>query len=345
MDGIVLAFLTQDGITNGAIYALLGLSLVLVFSVTRVIFIPQGEFVAYGALTLALLDVGRMPGTLALLISFGAAAFLLDLWEQRRGFDFGKFLRSAAVNVALPVGIYGLTVLLLPTQPGALVKAALAILIVAPMGLYVYRIAYKPLADASVLVLLIASVGVHLAMMGLGLFAFGAEGLRAQPLTPGAMSLGFLPAPWQSIWIYAATIAVMVGLYFFFERTILGKALRATAVNRLGARLMGVKTDLTGGTAFVLASTIGAMSGVLIAPITTVYYDTGFLMGLKGFVAAIIGGLASFPVTALAALGVGLVEAFASFFASNYKEIIVFSLIIPVLIWRSLTSDHHGEDE
>jgi branched-chain amino acid transport system permease protein len=221
-----------------------------------------------------------MPGTPALLISFGAAAFLLDLWEQRRGFNPQMLVRSAAVNLALPIAIYGLTLLLLPTQPGALVKAALAILIVAPMGLYVYRIAYKPLADASVLVLLIASVGVHLAMMGLGLFAFGAEGLRARPLTPGAMSLGFLPVPWQSVWIYAATIAVMVGLYVFFERTILGKALRATAVNRLGARLMGVKTDLTGGTAFVLASTIGAMSGVLIAPITTVYYDTGFPDGV-----------------------------------------------------------------
>ena len=105
-----------------------------------------------------------------------------------------------------------------------------------------------------------------------------------------------------------------------------------------------MRTQLTGATAFALASTIGAISGVLIAPITTIYYDTGFLIGLKGFVAAIIGGLSSFPVTALAAIGVGLVEAFASFFASNYKEIIVFSLIIPVLVWRSLTTDPHEEE-
>lgn len=344
MDGIVLAFLMQDGVTNGAIYALLGLSLVLVFSVTRVIFIPQGEFVAYGALTLALLDVGRMPGTIALLACFGAAAFLIDLLELRRGFDIRRLSRSVVLNLLLPAIIYGVTMLVLASEPGTLTKAALAILIVAPMGPYLYRIAYRPLADASVLVLLITSVGVHLAMMGLGLFAFGAEGLRAKPLTQGSFSLGFLPVPAQSIWIYATTIAVMIGLYVFFERTILGKALRATAVNQLGARLVGVKTELTGSTAFLLASTIGAMSGVLIAPITTVYYDTGFLIGLKGFVAAIIGGLVSFPLTALAAVGVGLVEAFASFFASNYKEIIVFSLIIPVLIWRSLTSDHH-EDE
>ena len=344
LDGTILAFLVQDGITNGAVYALLGLSLVLVFAVTRVIFIPQGEFVAYGALTLALIDAGRLPGTMSLLVGFGVVAFLFDLWDQRRGFDGVRLLRGAAINVGLPVVIFVIVSLAVPAQPGNAVKALLAIILVAPMGLYLYRIAYRPLADASVLVLLIASVGVHLAMMGLGLHVFGAEGLRASALSPGAVRVGFLPVPAQSLWIYGATITTMIGLYLFFEKTILGKALRATAVNRLGARLVGVRTQLTGATAFALASTIGAISGVLIAPITTIYYDTGFLIGLKGFVAAIIGGLSSFPVTALAAIGVGLVEAFASFFASNYKEIIVFSLIIPVLVWRSLTTDPHEEE-
>jgi len=343
LDSTIAAFLIQDGVTNGAIYALLGLALVLVFSVTRVIFIPQGEFVAYGALTLALLDTGRVPGTAVLLICFGVAAFLLDLWGMRRGGGICAFLRSAAVNLVLPLAIYAIVLALAPMQLGSILKALLTIAIIAPMGVYLYRIAYRPLADASVLVLLIASVGVHLAMMGLGLIFFGAEGLRARPLTSGSYSLGFLPFPAQSLWIYGCTIAIMAGLYLFFEKTLLGKALRATAVNRLGARLVGVRTRLTGGTAFLLAATIGAASGVLIAPITTIYYDTGFLIGLKGFVAAIIGGLASFPVTAAAALGVGMVESFASFFASNFKEIIVFALIIPVLIWRSLATDPHEE--
>ncbi|MCB1929182.1 MAG: branched-chain amino acid ABC transporter permease, partial [Rhodocyclaceae bacterium] len=95
---------------------------------------------------------------------------------------------------------------------------------------------------------------------------------------------------------------------------------------------------------FLLAGLIGTLSGVLIAPITTIYYDTGFLIGLKGFVAAIIGGLGSFPLAAAGALLVGLLESFASFWASAYKEVIVFTLIIPVLLWRSLTS-HHVEEE
>ena len=97
--------------------------------------------------------------------------------------------------------------------------------------------------------------------------------------------------------------------------------------------------------AFALASTIGALSGLLIAPITTIFYDTGFLIGLKGFVAAIIGGLVSYPLAAIGALLVGLLESYSSFWASAFKEVLVFTLILPVLLWRSLRSHHSEEDE
>ena len=127
--------------------------------------------------------------------------------------------------------------------------------------------------------------------------------------------------------------------------TLYGKALRATAVNRLGARLVGIRTTLSGQIAFLLASVIGAISGILIVPITTLYYDTGFLIGLKGFVAAIIGGLVSYPLTAVAALVVGTVEAFSSFYASNFKEVIVFTLILPVLVLRSLAAPAVEEEK
>ena len=93
-----------------------------------------------------------------------------------------------------------------------------------------------------------------------------------------------------------------------------------------------------------LAAAIGALSGLLIGPITTVYYDSGFLIGLKGFVGAIVGGLASYPIAAAGAIFVGLVEAFSSFWASAYKEVIVFTLILPVLLWRSFTTTHHEEE-
>ena len=107
---------------------------------------------------------------------------------------------------------------------------------------------------------------------------------------------------------------------------------------------MGIPTALSGDLSFALAALIGAISGLLIAPVTTVYYDTGFLIGLKGFVAAVFAGLASYPLALVGALAVGLLESFSSFWASSFKEVIVFSSILPVLLWRSLR-DPHVEDE
>jgi branched-chain amino acid transport system permease protein len=158
------------------------------------------------------------------------------------------------------------------------------------------------------------------------------------------MMAGDLIVTGQSLWILGLAALVMAGLFVFFRFTLLGTALRATAVNRLGARLVGIPTTQAGLIAFWLAGLIGAASGVLISPQTTLSYDSGFLVGLKGFVAAIIGGMASYPLAALAAILVGLVESFSSFWASAFKEVIVFTVIIPVLLWRSLR--HPGvEDE
>ena len=125
----------------------------------------------------------------------------------------------------------------------------------------------------------------------------------------------------------------------------MGKALRATAINRLGARLVGVSPVTAGMLSFTLAALIGALSGVLVGPNVAMTYDSGFLIGLKGFVGAIIGGLVSYPLAALGAVLVGLLESFASFQYSAWKEVIVFTLIIPVLLWRSLRSGQHKEEE
>jgi branched-chain amino acid transport system permease protein len=334
----IMLFLIQDGITNGAIYALLGLALVLVFAVTRVILIPQGEFVTYGALSYAMLCTGNVPGTVWLALAMGAGAFAFDLFAARRALHLKKIGRSLALNIAFPAAIVAATYLLVGRGTPIAVNIVLALLTVAAISLYLYRLAFQPLAHTSVLVLLIASVGCHLALQGLGLVFFGAEGLRGPPLSTAAFTVGDLRFTGQSIAVYGVTIAFIVALWLFFGTTLMGKALRATAVNRLGARLVGIRTTLSGQIAFLLASVIGAISGILIVPITTLYYDTGFLIGLKGFIAAIIGGLVSYPLTAVAALIVGTVEAFSSFYASNFKEVIVFTLIIPVLVLRSLAA-------
>ena len=346
MDLSTAGILLLDGVTNGAVYGLLALATVLVFAVTRVIFIPQGEFVAYGALTLALLQLGKVPGTVWLLVALAAVAALLDLVDAiRRGLPVAQLLRGLLRTLLLPAAVAAVTVWAAPQKFPLLVQSALALAIVTLLGPLVYRLAYQRLADATVLVLLIVSVGVHFALTGLGLVFFGAEGFRNPTFWDARFAAGPLLLSGQTVIIFAAAILLIVGLFLFFERTLRGKALRATAVNRLGARLMGISTSSAGKLSFGLAAFMGALSGLLIGPTTTIFYDSGFLIGLKGFVAAIFGGLASYPAAALGALLVGVLESFSSFYASAFKEVIVFTLIIPVLLWRSFQHGHDDEEE
>jgi branched-chain amino acid transport system permease protein len=345
MDATILLILMQDGVVNGAIYALLALSLVLVFAVTRVVFIPQGEFVTYGALTYAALDAGALPGSVWLLCALGAFAAVHGFWSDRGNLNPAVAVRLIAETIGLPLLVVGATLLLAPRKPGVAVEALLALAIVTPMAPYLYRLAFQPLAEASVLVLLIAAVGVHLALVGLGLVFFGPEGSRATGFSDAVLSAGPLIVQGQAIWIVGAAVALMAALFLFFDRTLSGKALRATAVNRLGARLVGIPAADSGRIAFTLAGFIGALSGILIAPLTTIYYDSGFLIGLKGFVAAIVGGLVSYPLAVLAAIAVGVVESISSFWASAFKEVIVFAVIIPVLLVRSLAAGTAEEEE
>ena len=345
MDVSIALILLQDGIVNGAIYALLGMALVLVFAVTRVIFIPQGEFVTFGALTLAMLVDGRVPGTVYLLPLLGLLVLLLELIKALRSGVWSSLPKVLASCVALPLLLLWATRAYAGPDTSLWVDMLLTLLLVAPMGPMVYRIVYTPLAEASVLVLLIVSVAVHFTLTGLGLIFFGAEGWRTPAFVSGQLELGFMSWSGQSLFVVGTCLVLIVALWLFFGKTLYGRALRATAVNRRGARLVGISTGMSGGLTFTLAAAIGAVSGMLIAPITTVYYDTGFLIGLKGFVGAIIGGLASYPVAAAGSLLVGVLESFSSFWASAYKEVIVFTLIIPVLVWRSFHHRHTDDEE
>ncbi len=345
MDWSIALILFQDGIVNGAIYALLGLALVLVFTVTRIVFIPQGEFVAFGALTLAMLSNDKTPGTVWLLALLGLVTFLIESIRCYRQRQYSALPKAALACLAFP----GLLVWWLPGMAAAKLSLwldiLLTLLLVVPMGPMLYRIVYRPLVEASVLVLLIVSVALHFALMGLALAFFGAEGWRTPEFVSGSIRIGSWQWPAQSVLVLLASALMILGLWVLFDRTLYGKALRATAVNRRGARLVGISTESAGNMTLTLAALMGAVSGILIAPFTTLYYDSGFLIGLKGFVAAIIGGLSSYPLTAIGALLVGNLEAFSSFWASAFKEVMVFTLIIPVLLWRSLTSRHDADEE
>jgi branched-chain amino acid transport system permease protein len=344
LDFSIASILALDGLTNGAVYALLALATVLVFAVTRVIFIPQGEFVAFGALTLALFQTGKVPGTVWFLLALAALAAVGDIVDGVRHHKPAKRVAMQLVRtLAWPVAASLLAIWAAPQNLPLAAQALLTLALVTPFGSLIYRLAYESLADAPVLVLLIVSVGVHFALVGLGLFFFGAEGFRNPSFWDTRFAAGPLAISGQTVIIFIASFALIVLLWLFFERTLTGKALRATAVNRAGARLMGISSNGAGRLAFTMAALIGALSGLLIGPTTTIFYDSGFLIGLKGFVAAVVAGLASYPLALVGALGVGLLESFGSFWASSFKEVIVFSSILPILLWRSLRDPHTEE--
>ena len=345
MDLSIAAFLVQDGVTNGAIYALLALALVLVFTVTRVVWVPSGEFVSYGTLTLAGLQLGKPPGTVGLLIGMAVVAAVIETVATLRRGEPRRLPLRLLLWLGVPLAIAALVWWAAPRALPLPLQVLLTLAAVTTLGPLQYRIVFQPIANASVLVLLIVAVAVHFVLTGLGLWFFGAEGSRTPAFTGASFALGELTFSAQSLLVVATSVVLIGALYLFFGRTLYGKALRATAVNRIGARLVGISPSFAGALTFALASLLCAFSGVLIGPITTVYYDSGFLVSLKGFVGAIIGGLVSYPLAAAGALLVGLLESFSSFWASAFKEVIVFTLIIPVLLWRSLTTHHHEEDE
>ena len=343
LNAYVAGYLVQDGIANGAIYALLALALVVVFNVTRVILIAQGEFVSYAALTLASLEEGRLPGTIGLVAALAFLSFLIDSsLGALRGEGTGA-VRSSFWRLFPPLAACAFAFAVTQMHVAPIVAVAATIALIASSGPVLYRLVYRPLAGASILVLLIVSVALHLALLGLGLYFFGPQGGRSTPLIDLGFSLGGIPIQAQTVIILITTLILIALLFLAANWTLYGKALRAAAVNPIGARLMGISASFSGEIAFAIAAAIGALAGVLVSGVATIYYDTGFLLGLKGFVAAILGALASFPLAALGAVMLGLFESFSSFFASAFKEVIVFSLIIPVLVWRSWRSPEHEE--
>ena len=341
----VALILGIDGLANGAVYLLAGLGLVLIFSVTRVVFVPFGDVVAFAALSLAAFEAGRTPATIGLVLTLAVLALLAEAWSLWRSGQAHRIPRAVLGWGLLPALPCLAAWVIAGRAVPAVLQIVVAIALVVPIAPLVARVALQPIADASALVLLIASLALHFALSGLGLLFFGPEGMRTGPLLSGALTLpGGFPVSAQVMLMIASAIVLSAMFFLLFERTVAGKALRATAVNRIGARLVGIRPARTALLAYVLASLLAGLIGVLVAPVMTMYYDSGFLIGLKAFVAAIIGGLVSYPLTAIGALAVGGVESFASFWSGALKDLIVFSLLIPALMVRSFLATHVEED-
>lgn len=278
--GRQIAQFIASGLVNGTIYALLGLGLVAIHSVTRVVNVAQGEFAAFGALVAVSLLARHIPLWAALFIAVAASAAL---------------------------------------------------------GGGIHRVAIMPARQASALVLLIITIAVHLALKGILLLLWGTQPYSLPPFSVGPPVRIFSAfVNRQSLWVIGITVVALIVLYLFFTKTIRGKSLRACAVNPTAARLVGIRVERMGTLAWVIAGALGGLAGVLITPLTLVTYDMGLILGLKGFVGAVVVGMASYPWTVAACVAFGVVESLgAGLISSNYRDGIAFGVLIAVLLWRA----------
>ena len=211
--------------------------------------------------------------------------------------------------------------------------AVLAVIVAAAVGLLLYWLAIEPARGASAVTLIIITIGASILLRGLAAVGFDKNYHSLPPLLGNDpwMIAGAALLP-QSTVVLIGTGAIVAGLWFFMTGTLIGKAMLATAANRLAARLVGINTSAVVGLSFAMSAAIGGIGGILIAPITLTNYDVGTLLALKGFAAAMLGGMGH-PLGAVAGgLLLGLLEAFsAGYISSQYKDAVAFLVILAVL--------------
>jgi branched-chain amino acid transport system permease protein len=210
------------------------------------------------------------------------------------------------------------------------VAIAAAVAIAAVVGLLFEKLAIERASHANVVTLIIITIGASIFLRGLAQLVWD-KGIHPLPPLSGERPIAFFGATIlpQSLWVLGVTIVIVAALSWFFGRTRLGKAMLATSHNRLAAQLVGIDAGKVLLASFGLAAALGAIAGILIAPITFTSYDVGVMLGLKGFAAAILGGLGSFPGAIAGGLVLGLLESFgAGFVSSAYKDVIAFVIIL-----------------
>ncbi|HEX7044085.1 MAG TPA: branched-chain amino acid ABC transporter permease [Burkholderiales bacterium] len=210
-----------------------------------------------------------------------------------------------------------------------------AVAVVAVVGLLLEKLAIEPARNADIVALIIITIGVSLVLRGLVQVLFG-KNTRALPAFSGEQALHLLGATIlpQSLWVLGTTVVIVAALAWFFGRTRFGKGMLATSYNRLAAQLVGINTRRILLAAFGLSAVLGAVGGILITPITYTSYDAGIMLGLKGFVAATVGGLGSGVGAIVGGLLLGITEAMtAGYVSSAYKDAVAFVLILLVLFF------------
>jgi branched-chain amino acid transport system permease protein len=268
-----------SGLTSGSIYALMAVSLVIVYKVSQLICFAQGEFFVIGALTMTTLVAKGLPMPLAFVI---------------------------------------------------------AVFISTVLGALVERVLIRPIQDSGVGMLIVMTVAISLTLRGLALVIWGKESHVLKAFTTGnpIQIFGATLMP-QVIWIIGITVVALFLIWFFFEKTTLGVAMRACSENRLGASLMGISTQKAAILSWAWGSAIGALAGMAVAPLLFMQYGSGVMPMVKGFIAMSIGGLASIVGAVVAGYLLGLVEAYTvGLISSQFSDPIVFTILIIVLVFK-----------
>ncbi|TAK45335.1 MAG: branched-chain amino acid ABC transporter permease [Betaproteobacteria bacterium] len=212
---------------------------------------------------------------------------------------------------------------------------AAAVIAAALVGLALEKFAVEPARGASVVTLIIITIGASILLRGLATVVWD-KNIHAVAAFSGEAPIRFGGATLvpQSLWVMGITLVIVLLLTWFFGRTLIGKALLATSHNRLAAQLVGINVRHVLLLSFGLSAALGAVAGILVAPITFTSWDVGVMLGLKGFAAAMLGGLGSGAGAVLGGLTLGIVEAMgAGYVSSAYKDVIAFVIILAVLFF------------
>jgi branched-chain amino acid transport system permease protein len=269
-----------SGLSNGAIYALIGFGFAIIYNATGIINFAQGEFVMLGGmLTIFCLGILQLPLVLAIV---------------------------------------------------------LAIMVSTAVGFVFERLAIRPLKNASPLSLVIITIGASILIRGAAMLIWGKD-THALPSFTGNDPLHVMGATMmpQNLWIMAVTVVIIAASKFYFHYTIFGKAMRACAFNSQAASLVGISVKTMVLLSFIISAAIGSLAGIIIAPLTMTSYDVGIMLGLKGFCAAIIGGMSSGLGTVVGGLLLGILESLgAGLISAGYKDAIAFIILLIILFLR-----------
>ncbi|AXK82029.1 branched-chain amino acid ABC transporter permease [Pseudolabrys taiwanensis] len=249
------------------------------------------------------------------------------------------FKSTGAMNFAQGewVVMGGMTSALLFAATNNILLACLAaVLIIIVVGIVSERLVIWPLRRPNALLITLVSIGLAICTRSLVMLVLGKKPVGYPGFSSTAtLEVAGITVQTQTLWIIGVTLVFLIAMHLFFERSIMGKALRAAAADRDAAAIVGVRVETTVMLSFAIAALAGALAGAIITPLTLSSYDQGAMFGFKGFSAAMLGGVGSLPGAIVGGLALGLLEAFGSFYiSSDFKDAIAFAVLLLILFVR-----------